>query len=74
VNGSEIARLRHQIELECEAVQRGLFGFAAGAARHIFIQKRMEQLRTYQDELSKHVGNDEAAQIVAELYTNIVEK
>ena len=74
MNGSEIARLRHQIEVECEAVQRGMFGFAAGAARHAFIHKRMEQLKAYQDELSKHVGKDEAARIVAELYTNSVEQ
>jgi hypothetical protein len=34
---SEVAELRRRIELECEAIQRAMTGFAAGAARHEFI-------------------------------------
>jgi hypothetical protein len=36
-NKSEVARIMRQIELEYEAAQRGLYGFAAGAAKHEFI-------------------------------------
>ncbi len=36
-NKSEVARIKRQIELEYEAAQRGLYGFAAGAAKHEFI-------------------------------------
>jgi len=36
-NKSEVARLMQQIELEYEAAQRGLYGFAYGAAKHEFI-------------------------------------
>lgn len=32
-NKSEVARIMRQIELEYEAAQRGMFGFAAGTAK-----------------------------------------
>jgi hypothetical protein len=40
--GSEVARLMRQIDLELEAAQRGLHGFAA-TARHDFINARMQR-------------------------------
>ena len=43
MSGSEIARLRQQIQLEYEAAQRGLSGLASGVARHDFIEARMEK-------------------------------
>ena len=40
--GSEVARLMRQIDLELEAAQRGLCGFAS-TARHDFITARMQR-------------------------------
>ncbi len=40
--GSEVARLMRQIDLELEAAQRGLYGFAI-TARHDFITARMQR-------------------------------
>lgn len=65
---SEVARLRRQIELEFEAMQRGMTGFAAGTARHEFIRVRMDQVGNYQDELAEHIGEVDASQIVCKLY------
>jgi hypothetical protein len=71
---SEVARLRRQIELEYEAMQRGLTGFAAGAALHKFIQARMEHIGSQQDKLAGYVGEKEAAHIAAELYMKVMEE
>ncbi|HEU0001693.1 MAG TPA: hypothetical protein VFQ36_12370 [Ktedonobacteraceae bacterium] len=40
--GSEVARIMRQIDLEREAAQRGLSGFAS-TARHDFINARMQR-------------------------------
>jgi hypothetical protein len=68
---SEVAQLRHQIELELEAMQRAMTGFAAGTARHEFIRRRMDQLGNYQDKLAEHVGESVANQVVCSLYVEI---
>ena len=64
-NKSEVAQLRFQIQLEYEAAQRGLSGFATGIARHDFITARMERLEGLHAELIKLVGQDEATAILA---------
>lgn len=71
---SEVAQLRRQIELEFEAMQRGMMGLAMGVARHEFIRKRMDQVGTYQGRLAEQLGAQEAAQIVAGLYIKVVEQ
>jgi hypothetical protein len=40
--GSEVARLMRQIDLELEAAERGMYGFAI-TARHDFITARMQR-------------------------------
>jgi hypothetical protein len=40
--GSEVARMMRQIDLELEAAQRSLYGFAS-TARHDFINARMQR-------------------------------
>lgn len=69
---SEVARLKLQIELEYEAMMRGLSGLAQGAASHAFINARLKRVDSYQGELVKHVGEAEATQIIYELYDEIV--
>jgi len=64
--GSEVARLMRQIELEYEAAQRGMYGFAAGAAKHQFITARMENIGRYHEKMIELVGEKEAVKALAE--------
>jgi hypothetical protein len=72
---SEIAYLRTQMELACEAARRGLNDFAI-ATNHEAINARMarlgEQLQDYQCQLASLVGEHQASRIVAETYLEIV--
>lgn len=71
--GSEIVQLRQQIELEMDAMQRAMNGFAQGTARHTFIHARMERIGACQDTLAHHIGPTAAGQIVCNLYMQIME-
>ncbi len=65
-NKSEVARIKHQIELEYEAAQRGMRGFAAGAGKHEFITARMENMGRCHEKLIALVGEREATKALAE--------
>ncbi len=69
---SEVARLRRQIELELESMQRGMHGFAVGTARHKFIRRRIDQVGVYQNKLAKEVGEDNANQMVYSMYVEAI--
>ena len=69
---SEVAQLRRQIELELEAMQRGMQGLALGAARHEFIRRRMDRVALYQDELALHIGEDRAGELLYNTYVQCV--
>ena len=71
-DGSDIARVRRQIEEEMEAMQRGLNGLASGAARHDFIQARMRTIGDQQGHLEKLVGKNDAVNIVCDLYIHTI--
>jgi tRNA splicing ligase len=64
-NQSEVARILEEISLEYEAAQRGLYGFAYGAAKHEFITARMENMGNLHSKLQDIVG-DSAIALVAE--------
>jgi hypothetical protein len=64
MNQSEVAQLRHQIEVQLEAMRRGMSGFATGRARHAFIRAHMENVGGYQGALAKYVGEDIADQAI----------
>lgn len=64
---SEVARLMRQIELEYEAAQRGMYGFAAGTAKHEFITARMENMGRCHEKLIALVGEREATKALAEV-------
>lgn len=68
---SEIARLRRQIELECEAMRLALDGYA-NVASHQIIEQRYNSLGKYQADLEQHVGKEEATNIVIEIYAKVV--
>jgi hypothetical protein len=65
-NKSEVARLMRQIELEYEAAQRSLYGFAAGAGKHEFITARMENMGYYHEQLITLVGEQEATRALVQ--------
>lgn len=68
---SEVARLREQIERECEAMQLALHGYAM-VASHQMIEQKYNNLSQHQDDLARHVGRDEAKHIVAEIYMKVI--
>jgi len=65
-NKSEVARIMRQIELEYEAAQRGLYGFAAVAGKHEFITARMENIGAYHEKLKTLVGEEQAVVALAQ--------
>ncbi len=65
-NKSEVARIKRQIELEYEAAQRGMYGFAYGAAKHEFITARMENIGRYHEKLKTLVGEEQAVVALAQ--------
>ena len=65
-HGSVVARLLAQIRLEYEAAYLGLSGPAQGAARHDFINKKMENMGEIQVQLGKIVGPDPAMALIVE--------
>jgi len=66
---SEVARLLQQISAEYEAAQRGLSGFAYGAAQHEFITARVENMGRIHDQLQALVGDAAIAMIAEQLNT-----
>ncbi|HVB60864.1 MAG TPA: hypothetical protein VNE61_06680 [Ktedonobacteraceae bacterium] len=58
---SEVARLMRLIDLEYEAAERALHGFAVGTARHDFINTRMENVGICHKQLREMVGDQQAA-------------
>ena len=69
---SEVARIREEIELQLEAMQRVQYGFASGSARHSFIRARMDRIDEYHHKLSDQIGEQDADQLVSTLYSEIV--
>jgi hypothetical protein len=68
---SEIARIRKQIELECEAMNLALYGYAT-VASHRIIGQKYHNLGQHRENLAKHVGKEEAGNILIEIYTKVI--
>jgi len=73
IDGSEIARLRQQIEFQLVAMRRGLSGLSAGSTRHAFINARMERIGAYQNDLADQLGENTADMLVYNLYNEIMD-
>ncbi|HEX9133315.1 MAG TPA: hypothetical protein VF844_13565 [Ktedonobacteraceae bacterium] len=74
INQSEVARLHQQIELQLEAMRRGMSGLARGRARHSFIRAQMDRIGACQDELAAYVGERIANQVISSLYVEVMER
>jgi hypothetical protein len=64
---SEVARLIRQIELETQAAQLAMNGFAA-VAKHEFITHRYNAIGQYQRELEGLVGEQQATDLMVSAY------
>jgi hypothetical protein len=64
---SEIARLKRQIETECEAMKLAMDGFRVTAS-HDIINHRYSSIGGVQEQLATLVGEAEAARIMIEVY------
>ena len=69
---SEVARIREEIELQLEAMQRVMYGYASGTARHSFIRARMDRIGEYHHKLADRIGEQNADQLVSSLYSEIM--
>jgi len=65
---SEVANLRQNIELEYEAMQHAMTGFAEGTSRHSFITARINGVGYYQQALALLIGKEAASKFVYERY------
>ena len=68
---SEIARLREQIELECESMKLALNGYAV-VASHKVIEQKYTALRQHHKALEQLVGKEEANSIVIDTYMRVI--
>jgi hypothetical protein len=53
-------------------MKRGLSGVASGTARHAFIDARMRHVDGYYNQLSRHVGEQEATNTITDLYQQVI--
>jgi len=67
---SEVAKLRQQIELECQAIQH-LMQFSV-LASHRAINRRYLNLDQCRDQLKTLVGEEQATSIVVDIYNQLV--
>lgn len=59
-NGSEVARLLRQIDLEYEVAQRGLSSFAEGSTQHRFLTRKTENIARLTQQLVELEGPEGA--------------
>jgi len=69
---SAVARLREQIDLECQAIRR-VFEEPAIVASHQAIDARYRNLHTLQEQLEPLLGKREATATLMEIYHTVVD-
>jgi hypothetical protein len=69
----EVAQLRQHIEQELQAMRQGLSGLAVGGARHQFIQAKMHQIGTYEEQLATHIGHEQAVIFSCQTYITVMQ-
>jgi hypothetical protein len=60
---SEVARLKRQIEMECEAMRLAITGFRMTAS-HDLINHQYEQLGQHYESLGKLIGEKQAVEVM----------
>jgi len=69
--GSEVAQLRQQLELEAQAMQQALHGFAI-SAQHAIIDRKYRAFGASQQQLVALIGEEEAATIATDIYIKVI--
>lgn len=67
-NQSEVAALRGRIRAQNQAAQWAITGFAAGAVQHRFITARFKKMEEYHSQLARLVGEQEATNMLIEIF------
>jgi hypothetical protein len=70
-NTSEVARIRANIEAECEALQN--LTLFSRTASHDIINARFKNLETFHEELRTIIGENEATSTVVAIYNEKVQ-
>lgn len=60
---SEVARLKQQIEMECEAMRLAILGFRMTAS-HDVINRQYDQLGEHYESLGKLIGEQKAVEVL----------
>ncbi len=68
---SDVSYLRQQIALTCEAMQQALHGYAV-TAHHAIISAKYRQLAEQQEQLARHVGEDEALAMICQVMNQVI--
>jgi len=63
---TELRQLLRKIEEEYEAAYSGMYAFSSGTSRHEFMNAKMENVGRYGVELTKLVGEEEAARLIVQ--------
>jgi len=63
MGGSEVAKLRQQLDEICISMHRGLYDYAT-VGKHAVITHKYEMLGEAQERLARYVGKDQAFQEV----------
>jgi hypothetical protein len=73
VSNSNISDLRASIEAEFVAMRNGLYGLAAGTSKHAFIEAKMKHIGIFEDQLSQHIGSEQATSFSCQAYIRVME-
>jgi len=65
MGGSEVAKLRQQLDEICTGMYRGFYDYAI-VGKHAVITHKYEMLGETQEQLAQYVGNEQAFQDVLE--------
>ena len=65
---SNISQIRTQIEQEIQSMHTGFHGFAAGVARHQFLDARSRRLDRLEQQLAAQVGEEQALLFTCQTY------
>lgn len=68
---SEVADLMRRIELECEALNRAMNGYAV-VSSHEMITGHYNNIGGYQHKLENYMSPDEADDFVCEIYNRVL--
>ena len=70
---TQVARIREEIEEQCEAMRQGLSELIDDAVRRNFIKSQAELITVSMEHLAEYVGQPEAIRFVVEAYMRVVD-